>query len=93
MLTFHDCVGMCEFSTDEIKAIARHEHISGMAALILAEELIHQPGGAVRIQRMILDNLAVARSACDTAETVRLEGALHHFAVTHAAQIARRRAD
>ena len=35
MLTYQDCVGMCELTEDEIRAIAEHEHLPELVALEL----------------------------------------------------------
>ena len=33
MLTFDDCLGLCELSEEEIRAIAEHEHLPEIVAL------------------------------------------------------------
>ena len=35
MLTYQDCVGLCELSEAEIRAIAEHEHLPEVVALEL----------------------------------------------------------
>ena len=45
MLTYEDCLGLCDLSEDEIRAIAEHEHLAEIAALELGQYLIHAPDG------------------------------------------------
>ncbi len=83
MLTYQDCLDMCEFTKDEIMAIADHEHISNMHAIILAEALIHTKGGAFKIQRMIMDDIEEAVEENDAVREGQLREVLKHFMETH----------
>ncbi len=83
MLTYKDCLEMCDFTKDEIKAIADHEHISGMAAILLAEELLHEKGGIFKIQRMIMDDLEEALEGHDCGRAGQLKEVLYHFIESH----------
>lgn len=83
MLTYKDCLAMCDFTKDEIKAIADHEHISGMAAILLAEELLHEKGGIFKIQRMILDDIEAAMEEHDRGRAGQLKQVLFHFIESH----------
>ena len=49
-LGFEDCVGLCDLTEEEVLAIAEHEHIPAMAAVQLADYLVHTPGGEQRIK-------------------------------------------
>jgi hypothetical protein len=60
MLTLEDCLGLCELTEDEVRAIAEHEHIPEMAAVELGNYLVHCPDGDLCIKRMILDDIAAA---------------------------------
>ena len=86
MLTWEDCVGLCELSEDEIRAIAAHEHIPEIIAVELGNYLVHRPGGATAIRRMILDDLKVARTAGDRMGELRLKAVLRHFVEHHRPQ-------
>lgn len=86
MLTWEDCVGLCDLDEDVIDAIAQHEHVPEVVALELAEYLIHCPDGVPRIRRMILDDIERARGHGDTAAVDRLQHALAHF-VAYARQV------
>lgn len=83
MLTFEDCVGLCDLDEDEIKAIAEHEHVPEIVALELAQYLIHLPDGTVTIKRMIVEDIQHARECNNLAHAELLETALKHFIATH----------
>ena len=84
MLTYLDCLGMCDFSQEEINAIAHHEHISGMQAIALAERLIHRRDGAVKLERLLLDELAEAIREGDDQRALSMELLLQRFRHQHA---------
>ena len=83
MLTYTDCIEMCDFTSEEIEAIAEHEHIPEMLAIEMAEYLIHTPGGVPRIRRIILDDIDRARSHHEPEKVHRLEMVLKYFIATH----------
>lgn len=83
MLTYEDCLGMCDFSKEEIEAIARHECIPEIVAIELAEYLIHVEGGQPRIRRMIFDDIAHMRAVGNTERAEQLELVLKHFIARH----------
>ena len=65
MLTFDDCVALCELTEEEIAAIAEHEHLPMIVAAELGNYLIQAPDGALRVKRIILDDMLVADRAGD----------------------------
>ena len=79
MLTYQDCLGMCDFSKDEIKLIASHEHISGMAAIGLAENLLHRRDGRKEIERLIKSELERVQCLGDAEEVARVRRMLDHY--------------
>lgn len=83
MLTYQDCVGLCELTEDEIRAIAEHEHLPELVALELGQYLAQSPDGQRAIRRMILDDIEAAEAAGDQAKLLRLKGAMKHFVDTH----------
>ncbi len=83
MLTYQDCLGLCDCSAEEIRAIAEHEHLPEMIALELSECLVHNSKGVPMIRRMILDDIAAAREAGDNERVHKLRLALKHFIATH----------
>ena len=83
MLTWEDCLGLCELTEAEIAAIARHEHLPEMAALELGQYLCRTHDGRLAIRRMILDDIDGALAAGDLLRTLRLKLALRHFVQNH----------
>lgn len=83
MLTYQDCVGMCELTEDEIRAIAEHEHLPELVALELGQYLAQTPDGQISIKRMILDDIEAAERTGDSEKILRLKGAMQHFIDTH----------
>lgn len=85
MLSYEDCLGLCDLDEDEVAALEEHEHIPAIAAVELASYLVHSEGGVPRISRMILDDIEAARRRGDVAHVVKLKLVLKHFVETHPA--------
>ncbi len=85
MLTRDDCIALCDLTEDEIKAIARHEHVPLILAAEMGQYLIHQPDGVTRIKRIILDDIEAARAQQRYDDVRRLKAVLYHFARNHPA--------
>lgn len=85
MLTFEDCLALCELTEDEIDAIAEHERISETVAVELGSYLIHGPDGQLLIQRMIIDDIQASRRRGDLAHAARLKQTLRRFIEAHSA--------
>lgn len=83
MLTYEDCCDLCEFSQEEIDAIAEHEHLERIQALAKAEYLVHTEGGERKIRRMIIDNIHQARASNNLAHEEELKQVLLYFLNTH----------
>lgn len=83
MLTYQDCVGLCELSEAEIRAIAEHEHLPEVVALELGQYLVQSADGQRQIRRMILDDLEAAQAAGQSADVLRLKATMQHFIDTH----------
>ena len=83
MLTYEDCLAFCDLSSEEVKAIAEHEHVPEIVAAELGNYLVHRPDGIPRLKRMILDDIEAAdrQGNHDHAEVLR--GVLRHFIRTH----------
>src|SRR4029453_19403068 len=79
MLTFDDCVALCELTEAEIAAIAEHEHLPMIVAAELGNYLIQGPDGALRVKRIILDDMLVADRAGDKGRALTLKLVLRHF--------------
>jgi hypothetical protein len=79
MLTFEDCLALCELTEREIDAIAEHEQVTETAAVAIGHYLIQQPDGQVRIRRMIADDIAAAQERGDLVHAARLKQTLRRF--------------
>ena len=86
MLTFEDCLALCELTEDEIDAIAEHEQVSETVALELGSCLIHGPDGQLLIQHMIIDDIQAARRRGDLAHAAHLKQTLRRFIEEHCAR-------
>ena len=84
MLTFEDCLALADLTEEEILAIAEHENLPETAALELGHYLIHTPGGEIRIQRMIIDDIEHARQCGNHRRSAELKSVLRHFCEQHA---------
>ena len=83
MLTFEDCLALCNLSEEEISAIAEHEHLPDITALEYGEYLIHTPNGEKRIKRMIVEDIERSRNHGNIKHVEALESVLTHFVLTH----------
>jgi hypothetical protein len=83
MLTFEDCLALCELNEEEIAAIAEHENIPEIVALEFGKYLIHSDDGERHISRMILEDISTHRKRGDDEGVKRLELVLMHFVATH----------
>ena len=83
MLTFDDCVALCELTEEEIAAIAEHEHLPMIVAAELGNYLIQEPHGALRVKRIILDDMTAAGRAGDRRHALTLKLVLRHFVERH----------
>jgi hypothetical protein len=84
MLTFEDCLALCELTEDEVDAIAEHEQLSETVAVELGSCLIHGPDGQLLIQRMIVDDIEAASRRGDIARAAHLKQTLRRFIEAHA---------
>ena len=83
MLTYKDCLGMCDFNEDEIVAVAEHEHLPQFVAIAYAEYLIHTDEGVPMLKRIIIDDIAAAQRQCNAEKVGHLQQVLRHFVMTH----------
>lgn len=90
MLTFEDCLALCELTEDEIDAIAEHEQLPETVAVELGSYLVQGPDGQLLIQRMIFDDILAARRRGDVAHAARLKRTLRRFIEEHAQRHDRR---
>lgn len=82
-VTLQDCIALCGLDEDEVAGIAEHEHVPEIAAAALAQYLLLQPGGPLRIRDMLVDDFRNAVRRHDKAHARELLAALRHFAATY----------
>lgn len=85
MLTFEDCLGLCDLTEEEVDAIAEHEHVPEMVAMELGNYLVHTEKGVPQISRIIVEDIELAESRGDRDRVLRLKLVLKHFVETHPA--------
>ncbi|HXK56991.1 MAG: hypothetical protein KDI74_09290 [Gammaproteobacteria bacterium] len=83
MLTYEDCVGLCDLTEEEVEAIAEHEHIPDIVAAEFGSYLIHSNSGVPMIRRIILDDIELAEKRGDKHHAITLKLVLKHFVDTH----------
>lgn len=82
MLTYEECLEMCDLSELEVGAIAEHEHLDPMIAMALGHYLIEHNGES-HIRKIILDDIAKARSANNLQRVAVLNSVLLAFLRSH----------
>ena len=83
MLSYEDCLGLCDLTEEEVEAIASHEHIPEIVATELGSYLMHDPRGIPRIKTIILDDIRHAENRGDNQRALQLKLVLKHFIDTH----------
>lgn len=83
MLSYEDCIGMCELTPEEIEAVAEHEHVPEIVAAELGNYLLNCEDGVLRIRRILLDDIHAAEAADDRARCLHLKLVLKHFMDNH----------
>ena len=83
MLTFEDCLALCELTEKEVEAISGHEHVPDIIAAEYGNYLVRTADGQVRIRRMIVDDIGAARAQGDLGQMGLLIGVLRHFIERH----------
>lgn len=86
MLTFEDCLGLCELSEEEVRAIAEHEHLPAIVALELGEVLIRSADGELVVNHMVVDEIRAADARGDVVRAARLKHTLRRFIEEHLAR-------
>ena len=79
MLTLEDCIALSDLTSEEIDAIAEHEHLPETIAAELGCYLVHRPDGREAIRLMICADIAAARGRGDMRHSAELRSVLRHF--------------
>jgi hypothetical protein len=77
------CLGLCDLSPEEVRAIGEHEHMPDIIAAALGTELLHSETGLTTIRDMIVDEMRTAVRRRDIAGARNLVGTLRHFLRDH----------
>jgi hypothetical protein len=85
VLTFEDCLGLCELSEAEIRAIAGHEHLPEIVALEFGNCLIRGLDGELLVSHMVIDDIRAAERRGDLVHAAQLKKTLRHFIEDHLA--------
>jgi len=83
MISLDDVLDLCPLSRAEVAAIAEHEHLDGIAAVGLADYLMHLHRGPQAVQAMICDDIRTALRADDLAHARALFATLRQFMADH----------
>jgi hypothetical protein len=86
VLTFEDCLGLCELSEAEIRAIAEHEHVPDIVALELGSYLLRGPDGDLLVSHMLIDDIRAAEGRGDVMRAAQLKHTLRRFIHDHLAR-------
>ena len=83
MISVADLIGFCDLTSDEVEAIAEHEHISDAAAVVLGSVLLQSEGGPEQIRLMLRDDIRAAVRRHDRGHARHLISTLRHFLHEH----------
>ena len=83
MLTFEDCVEVGDLTTEEVDAIAVHEHLPELVACEMGVALLRRPGGVQTIRRFIEEDIVVAQRHHHPVKVAHLRHVLDNFNATH----------
>ena len=86
MLTFEDCLGLCELNEEEVRSIAEHEHVPQIVALELGNYLMRGPDGELLVSHMFIEDIRAAELRGDPVHAAQLKRTLRHFIEEHFAQ-------
>ncbi len=83
MLTFEDCLALCDLSEEEVRAIAEHEHLPAIVALELGGCLVQDPDGELLVSHMVIEDIRAAERRGDLLRAAQLKQTLRHFIEQH----------
>ena len=83
VIALEDCLGLCDLSPEEVRAIGEHEHMPDIIAAALGTDLLHSETGLKAIRDMIVDEMRTAVRRRDIAGARNLVGTLRHFLRYH----------
>jgi hypothetical protein len=89
VLTFEDCLALCELTESEVAIIAEHEHLPQLPAVEFAAYIMKGADGQVLVQHMIVDEIRAAQERGDLVHAAALKQTLRDFIERHRAKAGR----
>ena len=83
MVSLEDCIGLCDLSPEEVRAIGEHEHIPEIIAATLGNYLLHCEHGPETVRDMMVDDIRSAVKRHDVPHARQLVSVLRHFLREH----------
>jgi len=83
MISREDCIALCGLDTEQVAALAEHEHLPEVTAAALASYLLNKSGGESEIARMMIDDIRAALAEDRPQRASEIFSALRHFASQH----------
>lgn len=83
MLSRQDIIDFCGLTEGEVRAIAKHQHVSDISAASLGQSLLQSEKGVKEVERLISDNMENAISCGETDEADDLQRVLADFKGSH----------
>jgi hypothetical protein len=85
VITLSDLIGFSDLTEAEVQAIARHEHVTPLGAVVLGCQLMGSPTGQNRILECLHADLEAARQRRNAQKVAEIETALARFRRRHTA--------
>jgi len=82
-LLLRPLIGFCDLTSDEVHAIAEHEHIADAIAAVLGASMLHSAHGPEHIRDMFMDDIRAAVRRHDVPHARHLVATLRHFLHEH----------
>jgi hypothetical protein len=86
VLRFEDCLGLCELTEEQVRAIAEHEHVPEIVALELGDWLVRRPDGELLVSHMVIEDIRAAERRGNQAHAAQLKRTLRRLIEEHLAQ-------
>jgi hypothetical protein len=83
VIALEDCLGLCDLSPEEVRAIGEHEHVPDIIAAALGTELLRSKNGPQKVRDIIVDEMRTAVQHRAIAGARNLVGTLRHFLHDH----------
>ncbi len=83
MLTLEDCIGFSGLTSEQVEAIAHHEHLSMILAAELAENLLESPKGVALVEAILNDEVAYCQTHGNNVRRAVYQAGLDQFLTRH----------